>query len=151
MKKTLFASTLALAVLLGSASLASAAGPMEKLEMIKAKVAGGESKATEIHNKLNDYITRADEKGYDVSTAEAEMDQAEDSYDTLVSEIHEFKAMIDDAIEAGAVPGDGTLKAQASVVKSSLMTFKSDMLEVKEALKDLKGDAVPFPGDEPAL
>lgn len=151
MKKTLFASTLALAVLLGSASLASASGPIAKLETIKAKVVGGESKAAEIHSKLNAIIDQADAKGYDVSTAEAEMDQAESSYETLMSEISEFKSMIDDAIAAGAVPGDGTLRAQGATVKSSLTVFKSDMLEVKEALKDLKGDAVPAPADEPAL
>lgn len=151
MKKSVIAGTLALAILLGGASFASAAGMKDKLELIRAKVVGGESKAADIHAKLESYIDRAEAKGLDTSSANDEMDQAEASYDTLMSELGEFKTMLDSAIAAGGAPGDGSLKAQGAVVKEAGKTFKADMLDVKDALKALKPTGVPAGIDTPAL
>jgi len=142
MKKKLLTGTLALAILLGTFASASAAGMKDKLISVKNKVVGGESKAVEIHGKFEDYIARADEEGYDTATAEAKMESAEASYMALIDELNEMEAMLDVAIAADEAPGDGSLRDQAEVIKAKLDSFKVDMLAVKDALMDIRDEAI---------
>ena len=142
MKKIILTGTLALALLLGTVATASAAGMKDKLISVKEKVIGGESKASEVHARFEDYITRMNEAGYDTSEAEAEMDESAASYNALIAELHEMKDMLDVAIEAGEAPGDGSLMDQAVVIKEKLEEFKEDMLEVKDALMEIHDEAI---------
>lgn len=128
MKKVLFGTVLSLAITF-SAGIANAAADFT---MIKAKVSNGEIKAAEIMTKMNNLIVSANERGLDTTSVEVMYENVEVTYADLQADIDSFQASLDVATEVTP-----ELKAQKDALKTSAANWKTEMLSIRNALKEL--------------